>query len=232
MEREYAKYLLKKTVEDYNQIAVDYARTRGFTWDIEPLTKYVLRGERILDLGCGQGRLLEIMKNQDIDYVGVDASEKLIGITKKNYPNFRFQVADALNLPFPDNYFDKVFSIRVLHHFPSKEFRLRFLKEARRVLKPKGLLILTVWNVWGCKDRKNLLRLIKSAFRKIIGLSKLDFGDTFIPWGKKILRYYHYFTKNELKNLVKKSGFKIKKIWTTSGPRRYSDIYVVAEKER
>ncbi len=230
MDKDYAKYLLNKTLQDYNLIAEDYARTRGFIWDIESLAEYVLPGERILDLGCGNGRLLEIIKDKKIDYIGVDASEKLIEIAKKNYPNSKFQVADALNLPFPDNYFDKIFSIRVLHHFPSEEFRFQFLKEAKRVLKPKGFLILTVWNVWGCKDKKYLWLLIKSTFLKIIGKSKLNFGDTFIPWGKKVLRYQHYFTKNELKNLVKKTGFKIKKVYTTFGPRQYSDIYIVAEK--
>ena len=230
MQKEYAKYLLDKTIKDYNFIAEDYARTRGFTWDIEPLRQYVLSEERVLDLGCGNGRLIKILKGKNVNYIGVDASEKLIEIAKKNYPDSKFQTADAFDLPFPDNYFDKVFSIRVLHHFPSREFRLRFLEEAKRVLKPKGFLILTVWNVWGCKDKKYLWRLIESAFLKILGKSKLNFGDTFIPWGKKILRYQHYFTKNELKNLVEESGFKIKKIYTTSGTRQYSDIYVIAEK--
>lgn len=230
MEKEYAKYLLSKTTKDYNLIAEDYARTRGFTWDIEQLAEYVLPGEKILDLGCGDGRLLKIFKDKEIDYVGVDSSEKLIEIANRNYPKLKFQVADALNLPFPNNYFGKIFSIRVLHHFPSKEFRYQFLKEARRVLRPEGLLILTVWNVWGCRDKRNLIKLIKGTFLKIIGLSKLDFGDTLIPWGNKVSRYYHYFTKNELKKLIEKSGFKIEKIWITSGPRQYSDIYVVAGK--
>lgn len=247
MEKEYAKYLLKKIKKDYNLIAAEYARTREFIWDIEPLAQYVFAGERVLDLGCSNGRLLKILKEKRIDYIGVDSSEKLIEIAQKKYPpksrppehknkkdiflpTVKFQVADALNLPFPNNYFDKVFSIRTFHHIPSSEFRLQFIKETKRVLKPGGVLILTVWNVRGSKDKTNLLRLIKSTFLKIIGKSKLDFGDTLVPWDKKVLRYYHYFTKNELKKIIEKSGLKIKKIWTFSGPAQYSDIYVVAEK--
>ncbi|MDI6591975.1 MAG: class I SAM-dependent methyltransferase [Patescibacteria group bacterium] len=243
MEKSYAEYLFKKTIKDYNLIAKDYSRTREFIWDIEPLSQYVFTGEKILDLGCGNGRLLKVLKDKRIDYIGVDSSEKLIEIAKKKYPpqplkdkkeiflpTVKFQVADSLNLPFSNNYFDKVFSIRTFHHIPSKEFRLQFIKEIRRVLKPGGLLILTVWNVWGSKDKTNLLRLIESTFLKIIGRSKLDFGDALIPWGKKILRYYHFFTKSGLKKIAKEGGLKIEEIWTSLGPSQYSDICLVAEK--
>jgi len=225
MEREYAEYLLNKTKEDYDLIAEEYARTREFTWDIEPLAKYVLPREKILDLGCGSGRLLKIFQNIEIDYLGVDGSKKLIKIAQRKYPNAKFQVADVLNLSFPNNSFDKVFSIRVLPHIPSKEFQIRFLKEAKRVLKPGGLLILTAWYLWGFTNKRNLLAIIKNLFLKIVGKSKLDFGDALIPWGKKIMRYYHYFTKNSLKRLVRESGFKVKRIWISP-----FDIYLIAEK--
>ncbi len=231
MKKEFAKYLLEKTTKDYDLIAQDYARTRGFFWDIKELSEYVLPGKKILDLGCGNGRLFEIFKNIDVDYIGVDASEKLIEIAKQKYPKLKFQTADALNLPFPNQYFDKVFSIRVFHHFPSKEFRAQFLQEVKRVLKPKGILILTVWNAQGCKDKTNLFRVFKNSLLKIVGMSKLDFGDAMIPWGKQASRYYHFFTKNELRKLVKENGFKIKKIWTTSRERNFSDIYIVVEKQ-
>ena len=225
MEREYAEYLLNKTKEDYDLIAEEYARTREFTWDIEPLAKYVLPREKILDLGCGSGRLLKIFQKIEIDYLGVDGSKKLIKIAQRKYPNAKFQVADVLNLSFPNNSFDKVFSIRVLPHIPSKEFQIRFLKEAKRVLKPGGLLILTAWYLWGFTNKRNLLAIIKNLFLKIVGKSKLDFGDALIPWGKKIMRYYHYFTKNSLKRLVRESGFKVKRIWISP-----FDIYLIAEK--
>lgn len=230
MDREYAKYLLKETCQNYNRIALHFTRSRGFIWDITGLDEYIVPGEKVLDLGCGNGRLHKIFKDRQIDYIGVDGSDELIRIAKENYPHLHFQTADALALPFPDNYFDKVYSIRVLHHFPSQEFRSQFLKEAKRVLKPGGILILTVWNVWGCQDRKNLFRLIKSSFSKIIGASKLDFGDVFIPWGNEALRYYHFFTKKELRSLTKTAGFEVKKIWTTGKEWKYSDIYIVAEK--
>lgn len=232
MEKQYAKYLLEKTIQDYNLISEDFSRTRQFTWDIEFLSKYVLDGDGVLDLGCGNGRLLEVFKEKKIDYFGLDGSEQLIEIAKKKYPKNRFEAGDILNLPFPNNFFNKVFAIRILHHIPSKEFRLKALKEIKRVLKPKGILILTVWNVWGSKYKINLWRMIKNCFLKIIGKSKLDFGDALVPWRKakeEIPRYFHFFTKSELKKLVERSNFKIREIWSSKFDG-HADIYLVAEK--
>lgn len=233
MDKNYARYLLKKTIQDYNLIAEDYARTRAFIpEDIRTLGEYTNQGERVLDMGCANGRFLEVLKDRGVDFFGIDNSERLIEIAQKKYPEANFQIADALNLPFPDNYFDKVYSISVIHNIPSKELQLQYLKEARRVLKPEGLLILRVWNFWRRKEGVRLF--IKYVFLKLIGKSKLDFKDVFLPWkdsGEKILanRYFHCFTKRELEKLIKKAGFKIKKSWRAGQDPRIN-IYIVAGK--
>jgi len=229
MKKEYALYLLKKTKEDYNLIADDFSRTRGKTWEeLNFLAENVKANENILDLGCGNGRLYELFKEKLVGYYGIDNSEKLIEIAKIRYPRANFQVGDALNLPFSDNFFDGIFSIAVLHHIPLKEFRLTFLKEAKRVLKPGGKLILTVWHfpTW-----KKVLLFKKNLILKIIGISKVDFNDNFIKWGKETKRYVHYFSRAELKNLVKKAGFKIRKIKILKRPRgKESNILLIVEK--
>lgn len=235
MDREYAEYLLNRTKENYNLIAGEYSRTRGVVWEeLKFLEDYVMASEKILDLGCGNGRLWELFQERAVDYYGVDVSERLIEIAKSRYPEAKFQVADALNLPFPDNFFDKIFSIAVLHHIPSKELRLQFLKEAKRVLKPNGLLILTVWDLW---QRKTAWEsLIKNIFLKLFGISKLDFKDIFYPWksqnGKILIdRYFHLFTKRELKSLVQKLDFKVREIRIIERPpNKRSNILLAAEK--
>ena len=192
------------------------------------MTEDVRPNEKVLDLGCGNGRLYELLKGRMVDYLGIDNSERLIALAKNRYPGVNFQAGDALNLPFSDNFFDKVFSIAVLHHIPSKEFRLRFLKEAGRVLKPKGSLILMVWNFHQFKER---YLLFKYTILKLIGRSKLDWKDILEPWGKKIERYYHWFSKKELENLVKKAGLKVERrgiIKNEKGNRQ--NIYLIAEK--
>jgi len=233
MDKEYAKYLLEKTRQDYNLIAEDYARKRSFIpEDLKALAQYTFAGERVLDSGCGSGRFFKVLKAEDIDYFGVDISERLIEIAQKNYPRGKFQVANTLNLPFPNNFFDKVYSISVLHHIPSKDLQLQYLKEAKRVLKPGGFLILRVWDFWKRKGFPKLL--FKYTFLKLIGKSKLDFKDVFLPWkdssGKILIqRYFHCFTQRELEDLIKRVGFKIKEIWSEGKDER-ANIYIVAEK--
>lgn len=230
MTQEYAKYLLNKTREDYNRIAEQFSRSREFVWEeLNYLAKYAEDGDKVLDIGCGNGRLLQIFKNKKIDYTGIDSSEKLIVIAKEKHSSVKFLTADALNLPFEDNSFDKVFSIAVLHHIPSKELRLKFLEEAKRVLKPNGLLVLTAWYFW--REWHAWQSLIGSFTPKLFRLSKLDFKDIWEPWKRmRIDRYYHCFTINELKHLVEKAGFTVREIGILQKAGR-RNIYLVAGKQ-
>ncbi len=235
MDINYAKYLLERTRQDYNLIAEDFSRTRSYLpQDFKLLAEYIKDGDKVLDLGCGNGRLIELFQNKNVDYSGTDNSEKLIEIAKKKYPHGNFIVSSALSLPFPDNFFDKIYTLATFHHIPSRELRLQFLKEAKRVLRPGGLLILTVWNLWQRKTAWELLS--KYTFQKLIGKSKLDFKDIFYPWkgssGKRLIqRYFHLFTQNELKEITREAGFNVKKngILRTSG-RKESNICLIAEK--
>jgi len=71
----------------------------------------------------------------------------MIEIAREKYPRARFWLGTGFQLAFESGFFDKVYIIAVLHHIPSEEMRLRFLKEAVRVLKSQGKLILTVWDL-------------------------------------------------------------------------------------
>jgi ubiquinone/menaquinone biosynthesis C-methylase UbiE len=207
MDIEYAKKILEETKNNYNLISDDFSRTRNKFWEeMTFIADYAKDNDRILDLGCGNGRLSELFSGKKIEYYGADFSEKLIEIARKRYPELNFQVSDALNLPFPDGFFDKVFSIAVLHHIPSKEFRAKFLKEIKRVLKPRGIVVLSVWNFALLKRTKFF---IKSFFLKIIFKKDIDLRDVFVSWGKRALRYVHVFSKRELVVLSKEAGFSV-----------------------
>ena len=236
MNKKYAEYLLVKTRKDYNQIAEDFSRTRAFVWDeLLPLVKYVQSGERILDLGCGNGRLFSALRDKNVKYVGIDSSERLIEIANSKYQgeDAKFMVIEALRLPFSENSFNEVFSIAVLHHIPSDGFRLEFLEEAKRVLKPRGLLILTVWNL---RKIAGPGLLLKYTILRILGKSKLDPGDVFYSWkgsekGISAERYVHCFSRKELKELVEKAGFRIKETgFFDRGKTKEANIYLIAEK--
>lgn len=230
MKKEYAQSLLIKTKKDYNLIARDFSRTRRHPWsEIRFLfDKYLKENERILDLGCGNGRHFPFFKDKQVDYFGVDNSTALIKIAKNKYPEARFLVEDGLKLSFPDNFFDKIYSIAVLHQIPSKELRNQLLEEIRRNLEHGGLLILTVWKFY---RRREISLLLKYTILKIIGKSKLDWGDISVPWGNKTKRYYHYFSKKELESLIKEAGFKLIESGITKNlTGRRQNIYIVAQK--
>jgi len=184
MKKELANYWLNKTCGDYNLIADDFSRTRSKAWEEAAFLfeNYLTPGERVLDLGCGNGRHYKFFENKDIQYIGIDNSEKLIKIAEEKYPKADFRKEDALNLSFPNNYFDKVYSIAVLHHIPSEKLRIKFLLQTKRVLKQNGKLVLTVWKF---HNKKEQLLLLKYTILKIIGKNKMDFKDILEPWGKK-----------------------------------------------
>jgi len=214
MNKNYAKQLLDKVYKDYNDIAKDFSRTRYSIWEEMHflIQKYTKENDKVLDLGCGNGRFFEAFDNT-IDYTGVDASENLIKIAKEKYPKANFKVENALSLSFKDNIFDTIYSFAVFHHFPSKELRLQFLKEVKRVLKPNGNLVVTVWNLLETKKGKKLL--LKYTLLRLIGKTKLGFKDIYYPWKrgeKTIQRYYHIFSKRELRNLFKEANFTIEKL--------------------
>ena len=230
MEEQYAKYLLERVNRNYNLIARDFSRTRSRPWyEIRFLfSDYLFSGDKVLDLGCGNGRNIVYFKEKLTDYYGVDNSVELIKLARKKHPRKNFRVDNALNLSFAGEFFDKVYSIAVLHQIPSEKLRLKFLKEAKRVLKPKGLLVLTVWKL---HRLDHIILAFKSAFTKMIKGSRLDYGDILIPWGDKIARYYHFFSEKELKKLTEKAGFKL----IESGIIRSDDndrqnIYIIAQK--
>jgi hypothetical protein len=98
----------------------------------------------------------------------------------------------------------------------------------KRVLKGKGRVIMTCWNLYQ-KDYLNLL--LKYFFCKIFNKSKLDFKDVFVPWGNSnIKRYYHAFTKKELEELFKESGLGIIESKFLRRNNKKTNILIVAEK--
>lgn len=161
-----------------------------------------------------------IRENLGITYLGIDTSKKLIALNHKKY-NIRshqflnpfisasFKVGDGLKIKYR-NRFDYVICLAVLHHMPSKELQLKFLKNIHQALKPKGQALISVWNRWQPKYQFNNLTIQQSNnVLDSINSQDLDKYDTIVPWrnsGK--FRYIHTFTATELKELAQKTGFK------------------------
>ncbi len=234
MKEAYARYLLDKTQSDYNKIADQFAKTRKEVWfGLDFLFQDLKKGERILDLGCGNGKLYQIFKKKEVVYQGVDFSESLIKIAKEQYPEADFQKGDALMLPFKDNTFDKIYSLAVFHHIPSAGLRRKFLLEAKRILKKNGKLIITVWDLKSFSKAKPLI--LYYFFKKIFFCSFLDFGDIFYPWkngrGETIInRYFHLFSLKELKTIAKQAGFFIEAAGLINNNKELNNFYLIGRK--
>ncbi len=144
-----------------------------------------------------------------------------------------FKVGDSLTVNFK-NRFDYIISIAVLHHIPSKELQLKFLRNIYQALKPKGKILISVWNRWqprykkyfipanpkheipapkqaryGANRNPKLRKYPRQSASLSALISDLEKCDTIVPWkqsGK--FRFIHCFTAEELKKLAKQTGFK------------------------
>jgi ubiquinone/menaquinone biosynthesis C-methylase UbiE len=81
----HSKRIQKKVKDDYNQIAEGFSETRQFPWkDFECFKAYYRPNFAVLDLGCGNGRLLTFLENEGFkSYLGLDQSAELLKQAKK-----------------------------------------------------------------------------------------------------------------------------------------------------
>ena len=119
----------------------------------------------LLDVGCGTGFLIDnLTKQKPARYCGVDLSDEMIRVAReKQIEGAEFVVGSADKLPYPDETFDIVTCSQSFHHYPYPEQAMR---EARRVLKPGGLYILSDTGIGGVGawiDNHILFRLMRSG---------------------------------------------------------------------
>jgi len=85
--------------------------------------------KRTLDVACGTGFLTRYLRGE---VVGLDQSERMLGVAREQVPAARFVEGDALTLPFDDGEFERIFTSYFYCHLEDAD-RTRFLAEARRV---------------------------------------------------------------------------------------------------
>ncbi|EFR03355.1 tRNA (uracil-5-)-methyltransferase TRM9 [Nannizzia gypsea CBS 118893] len=134
----------------YQEIAPHFSSTRYKPWPIvERFLKDIPSGSVGLDVGCGNGKYLKV--NSNIFIVASDRSGALTRFAKQHQPHSAI-IADTLNLPHPDGYFDFAISIAVIHHLSLPERRIRAIAAILNTLRlptPEdatgGKVLIYVW---------------------------------------------------------------------------------------
>lgn len=106
----------------------------------------------ILDIGCFNGNFYNFLKEQNFNiksFTGVDFSEKLIERAKNRFSEQKWIVSDYSKLPFKNETFDIITLMEILEHIDEPE---KAIKEASRVCKKEGSVIITVPNRERIKD--------------------------------------------------------------------------------
>ena len=143
---------------------------------------------RVVDLGCGTSPYKEDILRQAEEYIGVDWQNSL-------HPQTNVDVFADLTqkLPFEDEYADTVTSFQVMEHLPEPAF---FLSECYRILKPGGMLLLTVPFMWHVHEAPHdYFRYTRFGLEYL--LKKQKFKNTHIQettgfWQTRVLKFnYH-----------------------------------------
>jgi SAM-dependent methyltransferase len=164
---------------------------------------------KLLDYGCGNGKYIPYFQRY-FDYHACDNCTEFVQMIQERYPNIPVMNYDVCKNAYPDNTFDIILCIAVLHHLESPERRNRCISEINRILNIGGECLLTVWTSdlgddQPCRDLRDC-----RIFRKAIQIS--DHQDFLIPY-REHLRYYHLFSKEELISLFVNHTLEIKKIY-------------------
>lgn len=205
-----AKRLVEEETSTYDSIASHFSQTRyGAGPFLNELAKDVPSDADILDIGCGNGRLVEALPKK-VTYTGIDVSKKLLALSKELHPERKgsFHLFDGTSLEFGDEIFSHIYMLASFHHMP-KPLQQEFINECARILKKDGKIIMTVWHLWRMPFIKYLLYSLPT---KLLS-RKVDLSDIYVPWKDKqgtILasRYFHMFRKREIETLFRRAGFK------------------------
>jgi 2-polyprenyl-3-methyl-5-hydroxy-6-metoxy-1,4-benzoquinol methylase len=205
----------------YSQFSEEFSDSRSSDrLNIEPFRSYLANGIRLLDVGCGNGRLAETLERSGyaLDYLGIEQSVQLIEDASHRCRRLDNVHAEflAVNIAEPGwgegvrgvLAFDVIVALAVLHHIPSFERRAAVLQEIRKALKPNGVYVMSNWQFMNSERLRN-----KIVGWDCVGLeeARLETGDYLLDWkrGGVGYRYVHLLDAPQVRELARASGFLI-----------------------
>jgi len=166
------------------------------TQPLRPMfTRFLKPGRIMLEGGCGLGHYVSYYSDQGYKVIGLDFAHRTLGELHRKRPALRLVTGDVARLPFQSGAFDIYYSGGVVEHF--EHGPVEALREARRVLRPDGVLLISV--------------PYYSPLRRFLALFKRDCRRLRRPDLKGIegLKFFQYaFTRPEFKRRLRQAGLK------------------------
>jgi len=210
---------IRHTRDGYNTIANEWDQTRQQPWvEINSyIEKYLKDGQKIIDVGCGNGRALFLLKNyKNIEYLGIDNSENLIEKARNNFPEFSFEHFDGLDFSkYKKEYYDVLLCVAVVHHIPENKIKT-WLYDTASLVKSGGIIFITTWDVLAGKSREHLDEENKGLL-------------PFMHY--KNIRFVKSYTKEELEKYLSQAGLKIIESGYASRESGEKNIFIVCQKQ-
>ena len=160
-------------------------------------------GERILDCGCGRGFYLVFLSRlaPDCRLYGLDRDAEVLRQARRYLPSgISLIQGDACHLPFPDGFFDKAILSEILEHLPDDRAGLA---EAHRVLRPGGILAVTV----PCRRYPFWWDPVNKA-RELLGRPPIRRGF----WAGIWAHHERLYEEEELVQRVQEAGFRVERV--------------------
>jgi methionine biosynthesis protein MetW len=149
-------------------------------------------GERIIDIGCGEGSFGTRIRGRYKELYGIDISKDAVELAMQSGV-----IASCVNLnvdpaPFPDGFFDAAVTLDVIEHVFDP---IRFVKEIHRILRPGGYVVVSTPNI---RKIQRVITLMKGRF------PHTSYDPVGFDGG-----HLHYFTSRDLQDILESCGFSI-----------------------
>ena len=237
MYKQIQEQLLKLNQTFYQEFADPFARSRGNPQPgFQQLISHIpAKCARALDVGCGEGRFGRFLLSvrPDINYVGVDFSEELLGHAGQSVPDGVFLQRNVSNAGSLGDLgtFGLVAILAVLQHIPGRQSRIRLLAELGQRLDGKGRLIVSTWQFM---DSARQRRKITGWHAAGIPTGAVEENDYLMTWraGGEGLRYVAYIDRSEMDFLALHAGLTVVDSFRSDGLEGDLNLYTVLAQRR
>ena len=253
MDENTIKKLNRINLDFYNTTAKNFDDARQYFWQgWDSLIKYFeyFNQLELLDLGCGNTRFFQFIKNhlpdKNINYLGLDSNHELLTFAQENFDsmveekkgNFELNETDIVTSLVEkkdflmEKNFQVIVSFGVFHHIPSYDLRLQLLEFMKSKITDDGLIIISLWQFMEFERFRK--KIVNDSQIENVNLKNLEINDFILDWkkGKEANRYCHFVDEAEQNKLIQQSNLELIETFRADGKEGNVNIYLVLKKCR